>query len=642
MVCSGTIAAVKFVRSRWFLVSLGVVALVVVALAILALPMRHVPGRAADAQTELTSAAEAMKANDMEVGFEHVHAARGHVDDLTDVTDGVGAKVWSWVPVAGGAVRDLRNMASAVDEVTSALEVAEKVYPQVTGDDATLLDDGNVDMETLDKVLASVKKIDGHVSTARTQLEDVNGTAPFVGDMVSEKRDTAMDQIVPADKGLKRIEPIVDALPRLLGSETEQKYLLAMMNPSEIKYSGGSMLSFQTIKMDEGQMKRSKTYDTNTDPDLFRRGWWDNVEGNVFASPYSERITHSNIAPSWPIAGEETLRAWDYLRKTEMHGLIAVDVVAMSHLLEATGPLEVEGLGEVTSENLVQLTAGDYEKFTIEQQEERKALNRALIPAFMDRLFSGSDFVSTIKQLARAADERHFALYFRDSDAQGAVTDIKFDGDLSQTDQDYVGVFTQNLVGSKADYWQRKDIASRVKVNEDGSARVTLTAAVENRGPAVPNGQLSAYTDPTINAYLATFLPKGAEVVKGSVKVKDSDGSRKGMTKTDASESGEYFGRPYVRETVTLRAGDKAELKLTYDVPSVATVSGDTMTYRYDFDPHPTVTPAQVKVTVEWPEGWAPADEVPAGWAVTEKGASRWELAAVPERQKLKAVAVRR
>jgi len=633
-------AAVKFVRSRWFLVTLGVLAVVVVALAILALPLRHVPGRAADAQAELTSAAEAMKANDMEVGFEHVHAARAHVDSLTDVTDGVGAKVWSWVPVAGGAVRDVRNMATAVDQVTSALEVAEKVYPQVTGDDATLLEDGNVDLPTLDKLVDAVHEIDRHVTTARSHLEDVNGTAPFVGDMVSEKRDTALEQVGPASEALEKAGPLVDVLPDMLGEGGEKRYLIAMMNPAEVKYSGGSMLTFSVLKVKDGELKRKGTIDAANDTQLFRRGWWENVEGNVFASPWSERITHANMAPSWPIAGEETLRAWDYFRKPkdDMDGLIALDVVAISRMLEATGPLEVEGLGQVTAENVVERTTGEYTKFTLAQQAERKELNRALVPAFMERLFSGADFVGTVQAIVQAADERHFALYFRDADTQAAAADVGFSGDLSDTDNDYVGVFTQNLVGSKADYWQRKDVRSKVTLNEDGSARVKLTAKIRNMGPTEVNFELSGYTDPTINAYVAAFLPKGAKVDK--VRIRDSNGKRTGMTGTDTSDEGEYFGRPYVRETVELRAGDEAALELTYDVPHAAVVEDGKMTYRFDLDPHPTVQPARTRVTVVWPEGWAPTN-LPEGWTTTDEGTSRWENSTTVHYERLRVTARR-
>lgn len=617
---------VTFVRRHPLLASLGLLAVLVVALGVLALPLRGVPADAQEAQGELTKAVEALKAGDTDVAWRHVGEARTHVDDVTAVTDGPSGRVWSLVPVLGRGVGDARELATAMDELTQALEVAEEVHPQVSGEGSTLLSDGNVDMATLETVVDAIGRVEGHLVEAREQLEEVGDEAPLLGTTAAEKRDTALEQVRPVASGLERLRPLVDVLPQVLGEDGERTYLLAMMNPSEIKYSGGSMLTFATLQVDEGAIRRGRVRDVETNPRLFWRGFWDNVEGNVFASPYSERITHANIAPSWPVAGEETLRAWEKRRKLgedeALDGLVAVDVVALSHMLRVTGPIQVDGIGEVNADNLVQLTAGDYARFPKDQQSQRKSINRRLIPAFTQRLFGGVDFVGTMRALSRSADERHLAIYLRDGDEQAALAEFGFDGDLSQTDHDYLGVFTQNLEGSKADYYQHKELLSRVRVREDGSARVTLTAAVDNTHDGVVTGDFSAYTDPDITMFLTSFLPRGAQVRE--LTVVDSDGERPGGDpEPTVSDSGEYFGRPYVRERVVLRAGDRAELRLVYDVPSVADVEGDRMTYRLDVDPHPTVRPARTAVTVVWPEGWRTAS-LPEGWRETKQGDALW------------------
>lgn len=613
------------------LVSLGALGLLLVILVLLALPLRGVQGDANEAQADLTKAVEAVKAGDMEQAFGHVGDARKHVDDVTGVTNGPSGRVLSLVPYFGRGVGDARHLATAMDELTSALEVAEEVYPQVSGHDATLLDDGDVNLETMDELVDAVNKIEDHVVEARTQLEDVRDEAPLLGTMAGDKRDTALAQVRPAASGLARMRPLIDSLPKVLGAEGKRKYLLAMMNPTEMKYAGGSMLTFSVLEIEDGKLRRGKVRDSVTNPKLFRRGFWDNVEGNVFASPYSERITHANVAPSWPIAGEETLRAWEWLRRDRsddpsMDGLIAIDLVALSHVLRVTGPLQVNGEGEmITADNLLPKLAGDYARFSPQEQAERKSLNKRLIPAFTDRLFSGTDFVGTMKAVNQSAQERHLALYFRDDDEQAAAREIGFDGDLSQTDHDYLAVFTQNILASKADYFQRKDVVSRVKVRDDGSARVTLTATVNNTAPAMPSftGELSAYTDPDLTMFMATFLPREAKV--RSLTVTDSDGERPGGDDDPTiSEAGAYFERPYVRERVVARAGESARMEVVYDVPSVADVSDDEMTYRLDVDPHPTVESANTKVTVVWPKGWS-TDTLPEGWVTTPRGHALWQ-----------------
>ncbi len=614
--------------------------LLLIALALLALPLRSVPADADAAKSELTAAVEAFKVGDVEVAGTHLDAARTHVDAVTDVTDGFGARVWSWVPVIGSGVGDARHLGTALSELTSAVEAARTVYPQVSGEDATLMEGKSVDLAVLADVTAALRTVEGHVDTARSHLDDVDGSAPMIGARISEARDEALDQVVPVADGIDRLLPMVDQLPATLGKDRPMKYLVAMMNPSELKYAGGSMLTFSVVTADNGTIKRGETFDVETAPQIFRNVYWDHVEGNPFVSQYSQKITHANIAPSWEVSGEETLRAWEKLRKRDVDGLIAVDVVAISRMMQVTGPVYVEGLGQLRADNVVERTAGDYERFTLAQQAERKALNRALVPAFLDQLFSGNDFVSTMQAVGDSAGGRHLAFYFRDDVTQAAAGEFGLDGALADTDHDYVGFFTQNLVGSKADFGQRKSISSEVTLREDGSAEVVMTAKVKNGNDATVDGELSAYTDPNLEGNLALFLPRGAEVSK--VRVADSDGSRDAATTT-----GDYYGRPYVEQPSLVRAGESGTLKVTYVVPQAATVTGDSLTYLLDLDPQPTVEKAKVDVTVRFPAGFTPRPQTAAGdadspvWTTDGDGSARWTSTTFDTRTSLTLVASR-
>lgn len=611
--------SVSFLRRHWLLSSLGALALLIVGLALLALPLRSVPADADAAQGELTRAVEALKANDTDQGFQHVENARVHVDDVTEVTDGFGPKVLSWVPLAGSGVRDVRDLATAMDHLTSALEIGEELYPQISGDGSQLLSDGNVDLEVLDSSLVGLKSATKHIRAARTHLNEVDGDSLLVGDRTANARDTALEKVDPAATTLDNLSPLFDSLPDMMGADGQRGYVVAMMNPAEMKYSGGSMLTFMRLRVDDGEISQGLSSDTFSEPELFRLLHWDRVDDNPFSVKRQQKITHGNSAPSWPISGEDTLRAYDKLKKQENDGLVAVDVVALSSLLKATGPLEVEGYGTVTSDNLVPLVAADYASYE-QNQGERKSINQALIPAFMDRVFSGVDFITTMKALGESAKGRHMALYFRDEPAQEASDSMGFAGDLSETEQDYIGVFTQNRVGSKADFWQQKKLKHKVQLNEDGSARVTLRTTIINTAPISLRGATDDYIDPTLDMAITSFLPQGADVRK--VKVTTPRGDGPAYTKAR-----DYYGRDFLTNYMLLDAAEEGVLTVTYDVPEAAVRKGDELTYSLDIDPHPTVKNEKVEVTVEWPDGFAPSrlNALPDGWVMTKKGDTRWK-----------------
>ena len=137
-----------------------------------------------------------------------------------------------------------------------------------------------------------------------------------------------------------------------------------------------------------------------------------------------------------------------------MAGLFAVDVVTLARLAQITGPMDVPGYGRSTADNLVETLVGSYDRFT--DAAERKAANRALVPLFMDRLLEPGELPEKARVLIEAARGRHFAAYFRDHDSRTPSASMALTGDLSDTEHDYLGVFTQNVIASKTDYWQRR------------------------------------------------------------------------------------------------------------------------------------------------------------------------------------------
>ncbi len=590
-----------------------------IALVLLALPFRSVPGNADAAQSDLTQAVAAIKAGDIELAGEHVRAARSEVDDVRDVTNGVSGRVWSLVPVAGSGVRDVRHLGDALDDVTGALEVVMDLEPAVSGEKASLfLSEGGVDISTLQKVLAGVNTIEDKIDGARSSLDDVAGTSPIVGDATAAARDKALAEVIPAQETLTDLRPLLSTLPGMLGAEKKESYVLALLNPAEQRFSGGAALSFSGMTLDMGRLTRSRVNDVGSNARFFRSTVWQGVKGNPFHGPYKAQITKTTLAPSWPVAGEEVLRAWARLKKNEADGLVAVDVVALARLLEVTGPLDVPGVGAVTADTLVPLTLNSYDRYDLEATEQRRKINRALIPAFLDQLFASDDFIGTATALAEAAKARHLVLYLRDRAAQEAVTKIGFDGDLSATDQDYVGIFTQSTVGTKADYWQRKVISSDVQLRANGSAQVRLRVDLRNEAEPLPPGvPETGYTSRDIYSNVGTFLPEGVKVRRATFDDEPFE-----------PELRDYFGRPYFTKGVILLQGESKTLTLEYDVPNAATVKDGELVYGLDFDNHPTVRPEELSVTVHWPKGFRNAD-LPEGWVPGKGRSARFDAAQV-------------
>ena len=590
--------------------------LLVVALGLLAIPFLKAPGHAQGAKTDLEAAKVSLEAGDLEAAEASVQSARRHADEVQGAMQGIGGDVWSFVPVVGRPVADVRHLGNALDHLTSAAEVALETWPAVNGDDATLFSDGAIDIATLQSVLGAVDEVSGDLDSAQLELGEVSDSAVGVGTRLSEARDQATDVVAPVAATARRAEKLAGVLPDLFGVEGDRTYLLALLNPSEQRFSGGAPLTVVPMEVSDGQLSMGDARDT-TDPDLFRVGRWDKVEGNPFHDG-KLRLSTATFAPDWSVSGEELLRGWERRTDQEVDGLVAVDVVALADMLRVTGPVEAPLYGTLDASNFTQKLVGDYD--TYPDNDARKGLNRAIVPVFADRVFEPGNSLEKIESLRSSAQGRHFALWMRDPELQAAITDVGLAGDLSDTSHDYIAVFNQNTNISKSDYWQRRTVTSDVTLRPDGSASVLLTISVHNDSP--PYGANQEFGDPRGGSSrtrwngmsLGVFLPRDVTITSAF-----TNGQANG---TDVFD---YYGRPYKLLRLTLPPTETREAVLEYDVPAAADALGDgSLRYHLDLTPQGMVTPEAVSVNVKFPQGYD-VSELPEGWTRTGQGQASYE-----------------
>lgn len=592
--------------------------LLLLGLVLLAVGFLKAPGNAQGAKADLEAARTALASGDLAGAEASVQSARRHADQVQGAMQGVGGDIWSLVPILGEPVADVRHLGNALDHLTTAAEVAVETWPAVNGPQATLFGDRSIDVATLQVVIDAVDEASVNLDAAQLELGQVNDSSIGIGTRLAEARDEATTVLSPLASGARRAKPLTEVLPALFGADGRRTYLLALLNPSEQRYSGGAPLTVVPLTVTDGTLTMGKARDTS-DPSLFRVGRWDKVEGNPFHNG-KLRLSTATYAPDWSVSGEELLRGWTRRTGQDSDGLIAVDVVALADMLRITGPVEAPTYGTLDAGNFTQKMVGDYDAFP--DNEARHDLNRAIVPVFAERILAPGNGIDKIESLRDSARGRHFALWMRDPDLQAAVSEIGLAGELSDTDHDYVAVFNQNTNESKADYWQRRTVTSKVQLREDGSAKVRLTITVDNDSPHYDVNQ--EFDDPRGGSTrtrwngmtLGVFLPDGVQLTSASAA-----GTPQG---TDVFD---YYGRPYKLLRLTLPPGETREAVLEYDVPAAADAPGDgTLTYRLDATPQGLVIPEALSVTVRWPKGYDVSD-LPEGWVRTGPGVASYDVA---------------
>jgi hypothetical protein len=175
-----------------------------------------------------------------------------------------------------------------------------------------------------------------------------------------------------------------------------------------------------------------------------------------------------------------------------------------------------------------------------------------------------------------------------------------------------LGVFTQNLNGSKADYWQSRRVSSSVHLLPDGSARERATIQVSN--PAPPYTQPtkdphSGYVTRWLGFSFAAFLPRQTTLTS---LVMDGRVLRHAALATPTIPT--VYNRPYVSHARMLGPGKTATFVVKYRAQGVADVAenGD-LTYHLAMDPQGLVNSQTNEVTLQIPGGYH-FGTLPSGW----------------------------
>jgi hypothetical protein len=595
-----------------------VVLLAGVALAVLARPLLSAKHEAKAAQADLTSAKKALDDDRIGEARSYIKQARAHVDRAQVHAGGLGGDVWSVVPVAGTAVDDERHLVDALDQATSVAELGVEIYPIVSGNSAELVRGQRIDLDLLQDVADRTSAIGPHLEQAIADLDQVSGSTPVVGPSIKDAKAKALDYLTPLQKTFRTNEPLLRSLPGLVGSDGPRTYLLAMLNPAELRYSGGGTLSFTTLRFDHG----SATFGSSVNvDDILARGdtqRWLPVAGNAFHTKPAQRVTAATFSPWWSVSGEELLRGYRAaFPGPAFDGMIGIDLQGLANLFRITGPIQMPSFGTITADNLVRTLAGSYGDF--DSIEQRHRLNAELVPAFQQQFFEGGRMQDKVKSLAQSAKGRHFVVYFRDRGVERDFAGAGLAGDLSTTPYDYLGVFSQNLNGSKTDYWQHREVTSTVRLRADGSARADVQVDISNQAPAydlpVPDPRVG-YTTRYLRTLIGLFFP--ADTPVDSIQIN----GRPAGKSVFAPHVRTVTNRDFVQRSLMLNAGQSKTLDAAYVVPQAADVLDPrTMTYRLDVDPQATVQPQVFHLNVIWPAGFSPTGALPDGWRTTTKGA---------------------
>jgi hypothetical protein len=552
-------------------------------------------------QVALERAAAAGAELDLASAREELGEARGRLCSAGRRLQAPGPRLaarWPWV---GPDIAGATALSAGGCLVAGAAEHAVVAVEELPGGLGALMPvDGRLPVGALQRlapILAETARAFGE-GEANIREATPAGTGPTL----QRARVEFLDRVGLAREGAEVGAALLEILPALLGAEEPRRYVVLAQNPAELRGTGGFMGAFTVMTADRGRL----------DFGDFRSIWeLENLRPDEIEPPtpdFAERYDVSggagywpnlNFTPDFPTVGAAIVRLWERTEGNEIDGVIAVDPVAVEHLMAVTGATQVSRVGTVTAATVVEVMANEaYDLF--DNDDQRKALLGAVAVDVLQRALteSGDRPDELLEALAAAVRGRHLLVYARDPRAQEAIRAVGADGGLLEGPGEHVAVVVNSRAANKADYYTDRNVRYEVHLRPDGSSRSTLTVTLRNDTPA--EGLPSHVIGPNVQGLAAghnrsrldLFAPKGA----GLLAFRRHPG-RPGV------RVGVEHGRPVFTTVAEIPPGGNDTVEISWDVEAAWTGDRDGGSFTVVLQDQPTIRPTSGWVVVHAPPG---------------------------------------
>jgi hypothetical protein len=481
----------RYLRGRWPLeiarqVALGTVLALVVVFVVCAiwgvLTILQARNELRGAQSEATSLAVNRTQLFTSNGREHATLQIDKMQQSTDnaanlVDNSIPLHVLSWIPFVGQQVDGVKSLVNDFDTTSQQAGVLlASVNGLIHASHGTTIS------------LLGLKNLDLKVHHAVTVLAPLNrGSGLLIGPIASA-RDTFDAELTKITGLLSTGGELLNYVGPFLGADGPRAYLLAGENNAEMR-DQGAVLSWALLKAKNGTFSMTKAASvgklTILHPASLRipKG-----TQQAFGDLQPEQIWQSvNATADFPVSG--AVMAAMYHRRTHksVDGVIAVDAIALQHVLNVTGGVYVHGIpAKVTPKNvLFVLLHGLYELYPKNYEENtRHDEVAAVAKAAVDHMKKYHyDIANLVDQLAKAARGRHLLVWSRFPVLENAVTRFGGSGSLTAQSTSVVHLAIESAVAAKLDWYVHTAAIYKVAIDSNGAATITVKVVVANTAP---------------------------------------------------------------------------------------------------------------------------------------------------------------
>lgn len=433
-----------------------------------------------------------------------VEQLRAHTNAAKQAANDPTWTLASSLPSFGANFSAVAEVARSADDVVAhGIEPLIEVHSSLNWE--TLLPSSSG--STLGPLEAASPKISAAADAVRLSAEklnqiDVKSLLPEVADPLS----TATSQLQEVTGALDAAADASAVAPRMLGAQESRRYLLIIQNNAETRASGGIPGALAVLNLDKGKLTLD-AQSSATDLGVMQPSVAiDPEQQHIYSGRLGKYMQDINLTPDFPTAASTAQAMWERTTGQRVDGVISIDPVALSYVLDATGPVkitspEVLSLAEnklpteLSGDNVVATLLSDVYA-SIEEPELQDAYFAGVASEIFAAFSNGmSNAQALSKGLTRGTEEGRISVWSGVEAEQSLISKYALSGSITgpSVSPAQFGVYFNDGTGAKMDYYVKRTVQLIKECPKDGYEQTTIRVTSTNTAPADAATSLPAY-----------------------------------------------------------------------------------------------------------------------------------------------------
>lgn len=493
---------------------------------------------------ELDAAVVLVGQLEQEVANSDVHAANQTVAELKRHTGAartaVNDPLWtvaSEFPWVGPNLSAAAEVARSADDVV-ALGLSPLIGVYTSLDWKSLLPgSSSPDLEPLRAAGPTVASSAYAVRQSSERLQAIDESELL--SQVSTPLREAKAKLGEASRALDSAADAATLAPGMLGRDNAKNYLLMVQNNSEARASGGIPGALAILTLDQGRLTLGQQSSASEVGRMSPLVPVDLQQQQIYSTRLGRYMQDVNLTPDFPTAAATARAMWERTTGQNVDGVISLDPIVLSYMLEATGPVSVGGgeLGSVeatglpsnlSASNVVETLLSDvYAKIT--QPHVQDAYFAGVAKEVFSALSSEkADEEALISGIARGVEEGRLRIWSADSYQQSLISKYALSGSVSGPSiaPAQFGAYFNDGTGAKMDYYVKRSVQLVTECPADGYEQTTMRITSTNTAPLnaatslpqyVTGGGAFGVPEGTVQTNIVAYGPVQAQIESATV-----------------------------------------------------------------------------------------------------------------------------